>query len=544
MTVIYPDPPAVHPTPMLTEVDAFGRKTLTHPHYEAAAMAADEHMRIATRDARFSGRVSDGISSDLLGTRVIELGAGTYQISELRGMLGREGMTSKINGIRFRGAGRGLTVVVFSPAELGALMFNDYWINIAIEGITFHTTVAGATFMQSYTTHNAQQYTFTDVSWTGPWKYVFDLQGNDNNSEFTFYSCSTSKMAADGAFLFIGGANTSDQFLNYWFYGFKHWSTSAALIDAARGGHFHVFGMDVSDWGAGLTAPQKLFKLRGTSHSQGVQHMHVHSLRVEAKSPLAGLLYSEWASGNVSIQADWSSQMPFQTYGNMLDIVLEQNNGPIYNIHDSHLAGTINITYGVNAYQKRHRVVVRDTHWAQKLTPSEVVTYTQPGSNKIDPQVEFVSCRGDSSDAVTSTAAGATVWDATVGALGGDLVKPLVRRQLVVHGINGGLSTPSGRARINLPVGALITALRAMAPAGTSTETDGGSFALSTTEATPTVIASLALTTARSAGYNIGAELAVPYLCSSREKATLDVVATDITQTNALGHSIIIEGYW
>jgi hypothetical protein len=272
--------------------------------------------------------------------------------------------------------------------------------------------------------------------------------------------------------------------------------------------------------------------------------MHVHSLRVEAKSPHAGLLYSEWASGNVSIQADWSSQMPFQTYGNMLDIVLEQNNGPVYNIHDSHLAGTINITYGVNAYQKQHRVLVEKTHWAQKSTPSEVVTYTQPASNKIDPQVKFTDCRGDSTDPITANTLGTTIWDATVGHQGGDLVKPLVKRQLVVHGINGGLSTPSGRARFSLPVGALITALRAMAPAGTSTETDGGSFALSTTEATPTVIASLALTTARSAGYNIGAELAVPYLCSSREKATLDVVATDITQTNALGHSIIIEGYW
>jgi hypothetical protein len=36
----------------------------------------------------------------------------------------------------------------------------------------------------------------------------------------------------------------------------------------------------------------------------------------------------------------------------------------------------------------------------------------------------------------------------------------------------------------------------------------------------------------------------VPYLCSARQKATLDVLATDITQTNALNHSIVVEGYW
>jgi hypothetical protein len=106
------------------------------------------------------------------------------------------------------------------------------------------------------------------------------------------------------------------------------------------------------------------------------------------------------------------------------------------------------------------------------------------------------------------------------------------------------LSTPSGRARFNLPVGALITGFRAFAPAGTSTEADGGSFTLSTTEATPTVVGSLTLSTARSAGYNLSTELAAPYLCSTRQKATLDVVATDITQTNALNHSIVVEGYW
>jgi hypothetical protein len=516
---------------------------------DLGVQATDEHMDaqfLAVMQAAKAGAraLPPAISSDASGTRVIELGAGTYTFTELKALMGREGMTSKVNGIRFQGAGRGLTVVVFSPAETGALMFNDYWLNIAISGITFATLTAGSTFMQSYTTHSAQQYTFTDVGWSGPWKYVFDLQGNDNNSEFTFYSCSTSKLANDGTFLYIGGTNTSDQFLNYWFYGFKHWSTSASIIDASRGGHFHFFGADVSDWGSALTAPRKLFNLRGFVHSQGVTHMHVNSLRVEAKSPHCGLLYSEWPSGNVSIQTDWSSQMPFQTYGNMVDINVEQNNGAIYNIHDSHLAGTINVTYGVNAYTKRHAISVRNTHWAQKLTPSEVVTYTQPAANKIDPHVDFIGCRGDSSDPITTTASGATAWDATVGATSGDLVKPVTKRQLLVHGINGGLSTPSGRVRFNLPVGALITGFRAFAPAGTSTEADGGSFSLSTTEATPTVVASLTLSTARSAGYNLSTELAVPYLCSARQKATLDVLATDITQTNALNHSIVVEGYW
>lgn len=94
-----------------------------------------------------------------------------------------------------------------------------------------------------------------------------------------------------------------------------------------------------------------------------------------------------------------------------------------------------------------------------------------------------------------------------------------------------------------LPLRAIITGLTALGPAGVVTEADGGRWTLSTTESTPTQIAQVAVATALCAGFNRTQEPAVPFLCASREKATVKVAPTGATQgiRSAL---ILLEGYW
>lgn len=500
---------------------------------------ADIAVSSALAAAKAAARGSTG-SSDPVGSKVIELPAGDFPISTIQGMLGVENMTSKVNGLRFRGAGKGLTRIIFSPSSANTLMFNDYWINIGFSGISFVTTVSGADFMRSYTTHNAQNYSFTDCEWSGPWNHVLDLQGNNNNSEFSFIGCNTTGMLNSGAFLYVGSDNTSDQFLNYWFFGFKHWSTSAALVDMAKGGSVHMYGVDASDWGAAATASSaSLINLRGASHAFGVCEFHAYGLRVEAKNSNASLLYSEWPTGNVTIQADWSSQAGAFTYGPIIKIVYQNTPGPVYEFHDSQLAGGVSVSYQTNDYASRHSIRFRNTVWLQKNNPSDVVTYTRPGANFTDPQVDFINCRGGGSDVYGS--AGYDVWDAVIGWAQGDLVKPIQKRQLQVR--NAGGNPNSGNTyNVNLPVGAIITGMRAFAPAGDTTQGDSATFTLSTRESTPSAVASVA-TGVRANGYNVTTDLSIPVLLSTRAKANLALTCSNATQvgTNSV---VIIDGYW
>lgn len=506
---------------------------------------ADSIVLDAVQQAFYARRgIRAGITVSTQGETTIYLPAGEYRFAEVRGLLGREFMDQSTNGIRFRGDGRDLTQVIYDPATDGPLAFNDFWLNVAFEGISFSTARAGVTFMESHTTHYAQQYTFTDVSWSGPWKYIFDLQGNNNNSEFSFYACSTSGMQAGGSFLHVGTTNTSDQFLNYWFFGFKHWSTSAALIDAARGGHFHLFGVDASDWGGDLTAPGYLINLRGSSHSAGVQTMSARGLRVEAKSSFAGMLYSEWGSGNVSIECDWSSQTFAFTYGDIIYINTLNESGAIYHFENSNLAGGVQIEYGASTFSRQPIIHFDHCGWAQRLTPSEVVSYddSSNGGNKARPSVQFTNCR---SQTYTNPfhADGASVWDAVVGYNYGPLVKTAPKRSIILRAIYGSLADSDGSMKVNLPVGALITGLKAVSPPVNMPDSDGGSWSLATTEATPTTLATVTVTGDMSPGFSVTQDLPVPYHCSTRERATVTLTSTGVLY-GAEPTFVTVEGYW
>lgn len=480
----------------------------------------------------------ESLSSDQVGNTVIYLPAGDYMVTDLAGLIGQEAMTTKVTGLRIVGDGAGLTRVIFKPATAGALCTNDYWLNIQFEGIGFYSATADCTFFHSNTTHNAQRFQFINCSFS-KWKYVIYLEGSNNNSEICFVNCHNSSMQDDGAFLRIPSTG-SDQFLNYWFYGCTHWSTDAPFIDADKGGHFKIYGLDVSDWGASLAATGYLFKLNGTTHSLGVCNFICDGLRVEAKNAFCALLYSQWPQGNVTFRgADWSSQSGTYTYGELIRLAYVNVDGPNYTFRDCVLAGTINVAVATNEWQHQHRVLVEDTRWLQKTRPTDVVVYEGTTNAAATPQVEFVRCRGGgSSDALSTN--GVAVWDATVGYYG-ELVQSLTFRRVSVRTI-GTPVTGVSTAKARLPVNALITSIRAVSPAGTSVEADGGSWTVATQDASATV-GTVTVAGAMSAGFDVTQAISPPFRCETEARADLVVSATGVANTNSRA-LLLIEGFW
>jgi hypothetical protein len=532
---------------------------------DSALLAAFDRKR--DLDARDAGAVADGstntgpafltmlnaakaagrtmpfsVASDPVGTKTIYVPPGDHVITDVGGLLGQEATSSKIYGLRFVGDGAGISNIIFKPTTAGALIQNDYWQNLIFEGIGFYAATAGCTLFHSSTTHNGQRFSFINCGFN-KFKYNAYLEGNNNNSEMMFFNCHSNAVEAAGAYLRIPGTG-SDQFLNYWWFGGTHWSTSAPVVDADKGGHFKVYGLDVSDWGAALAATGYLFKFNGTTHAFGVCTALIDGLRVEAKNAFAALVNSAWGQGNVVFRGvDWSSQAGVYTYGDIVKISYSNVGGASYAFRDCHLAGGVNVAWAVSDWQYLHRIVFEDCVWEQKADPTSVVTYdsSSAGGNFYNfPPVEFVRCRGTANNVFA--AGGAAVWDATLG-YNGDLLQTLQERVVSIRAVTG---VPAGSdvVKFILPKYAQITSFHAMCPAGAASEADGGTWTLATTEGSPTTVGTATVAGAMSAGFVVNDVRAAPFYCDTDAKRTLTVTPTSVSQANNNKTLLLVKGYW
>lgn len=496
----------------------------------------------AVAAAKDSARtIPQSLWPDQFGTVVIEVPPGDYRLTGA--LLGPENMTSKLVGLKFKGAGDGISNIIFDPPTAGTLCENDYWQGLQFEGLGFFAATPGCTFMFTNTTNSAQRYQFLSCSFRY-WRYGFRLEGDNNNSEYFFMNCHTSQIESGGAFLYVGDTNASDQFLNYWFYGCTHWSTDAPFIDAAYGGHFHIYGLDASDWGANLTSTGHLFVLRGASHALGTCVFDANGVRVEAKNSQAALLYSEWPQGSVSFRSvDWSSQAFAFTYGDIIHIRYANMGGATYSFSECELAGGVLVSFAVNEWAYRHRISFTNCTWYQRTSPHEVVSYDTSaagGNDRPTPPVEFRGCRGEQGNVFASS--GAAIWDATIG-YRGQLLQSLEPRVVSVRSVYGMPRDLDDPVRVILPVGALVTGFEVISPPGVVTEADGGTWTLTTAEPTPTTVATATVTAAMSNGFAVAAAMPVPFHCDTLAKATLTVEATNVDQHNWAG-LVLIRGYW
>lgn len=517
----------------------------------------------AVRDARTFG--ATGLS-DAGARAVITIPPGDYLVTIPEALLGNENNANKINGLRIQGAGRGATRILFKPSTAGVLARAVKWLDIEFCDITFIAQTADCTLFATPGQSNEQQWAFRRCAFYN-WRYIVAPLGSNNCSEVVFDDCGNYAMQANGAWLYIAASGTSDQFLNYWWLNCKHWSTAAPIIDAAKGGHFHLKNVDASDWGAAAVAAPAtpdagtfLIKLRGTSHEGlGVLHMTAHALRGEFKNANAKLLYSEWGDyGQITLDGvDITSQVPDYTYGQqMVYLKLPDADGAKITIRDSQMAGGITVDYPNSAWSRRSRIEVIGGSWWQKTSPSDVVTYVAQGGNVTPPIVVFENVRPASAPAYNFTAATAyAVWDAAIGSVGIPGVcypatnSEAPKRSVRVAAVNGGLET-GNVAYVRLPLGAIVTDFRVFAHAGTVAEvpasadqTDGGEWLLQADKAgTPATVSTVTAAGSLAAGFSAGGALSIPFKCNTAARSVLSVTTTKVAGDNEI--TVEIGGYW
>ncbi|MGH3309998.1 MAG: glycosyl hydrolase family 28-related protein [Streptomyces sp.] len=257
-----------------------------------------------------AARVTGGV-----GRTVIAVPPGAYLIRRPRALLDGGDPDRRANGLRFMGAGKRISEIIFQPDKDGAadafLCHNDnMWANLKFEQLRFRSATPGASFFSSYSEGQAQDYRFSECEWTGEWTYGLALDGSNTNSEMRWDACRVGG-AYRKAFLYSGLSKRSrdkkqqDQFLNYWFSDMKveyEWGNFLEFLYGGsitcRGGSYIVTGRrpgPAGDYGRTST----FFRFPRAEHADSVQRFHAEDIRFEVRDPDVRIIDCTWDAGTV-----------------------------------------------------------------------------------------------------------------------------------------------------------------------------------------------------------------------------------------------------
>lgn len=248
-----------------------------------------------------------------VGRTVIDVPPGSYLITRPGALLNGDQPDRKANGLRFRGAGKRMSEILFRPASAQDAYLcrnDDMWANLMFEHLRFHSATPGASFFYSYSTGQAQDYRFTECEWAGEWTYGLALDGSNTNSEMRWDACRVAG-AYRKAFLYSGLSKRSknrsqqDQFLNYWFNDMKVEYDWGNFLEfpyggsiTCRGGSYIVIGRRPTvDPEYGRTST--FFRFPRGQHHDAVQRFHAEDIRFEVRNPDVIVMDCAWNSGTV-----------------------------------------------------------------------------------------------------------------------------------------------------------------------------------------------------------------------------------------------------
>jgi hypothetical protein len=500
----------------------------------------------AMYDRVAAGRYTNAtLSSNGTGSKVIEIPAGVYLITDANAFM-RDVSIARTQGLTIRGAGRGITNIIFSPGSADQYLLdnNDDWLHLTFEDISFVSTVSTASFMKSTSSGGAQSYVFNRCNWSGTWKYGVDLQGSNSNSEMTWFHCSIAGNWT--AFLYSASSGTSDQFLNYNFYACQSDMATGNYIDMAKGGNINVWGGSLTHGGNGTqssSSAQCFFRLRGGDHASGVQRLLVIGARVEHKHENSQLINCEWKTGNVSfIGCDTESLQSLLT--TPTNVVQAEFGGsgdtmPVISFDGCSLMGKHKYTFGANEHQYRRNVRYVNCSISIYATAAEFITYTDNSSGNLGSTtpIEFVNCR---SVIGGSSVSYKNMFDCTIGWQSSR--NAVVQKRQVSVKRSGGQLPYNGDPTVNvtLPLNAVITRVYSWKPAGGASSSTNFTYTLTDADGLQLAQAVGDGSTAWSAGYSWDSgNLRIPL--TTNNKRTLTLTAANIA--NAQGDNYFIIEY-
>lgn len=476
------------------------------------------------------------------GSVKILVPAGQYLITQPDALMRSSYVQVGTMGLMIQGEGKGISQICFNPTTTGTYLLQnqDSWAHIIISNMSFYGASNKANFMHSTASLAAQNFIFEHCNWHGTWNYIFLLEGDNINSEMSWFHCNFNGSFAKA--VYAPAASGSDQFLNYNFFAcqFETYTggTGGDFLDFGKGGSINIWGGSFIHQG---TSTGTMFRLGKTNsnksspdvfHSNGTPRFLCQGARFEHHNTSSILLELNWGYGNVVFQSCDSTAVQPSSYSNVL--VDCSNATPILKFTACGLIGTHKfLVNGGSANQMNTNVTYESCFFASVNRAADQIVIddnTFGGATGGRPSVSFKKCRGTS-----QSASDAFNMEADDGYLVAN--RTLTTEKIaIVRNLAGKLpANGDGTFTFTLPLNALILSVRFWAPAGAVSSTANAAYTIKTNEGTPTTIATLNSTNA-SLGFDTTYTTGLPFLCDTDLKRTLILQAGAATdQPNPKG---------
>ncbi|MFC6454256.1 glycosyl hydrolase family 28-related protein [Paenibacillus vulneris] len=486
---------------------------------------------IAYAESQAVTNPAPGASGSKLGRVSLFLPPGSYLITQPESLL-RSSYTTSTVGLHIQGAGAGTTQVIYSPAAAGTYLAhnNNAWQFCSISDIEFYSTSTSNHFMRSYSTGQPQSWSFERIRFRGSWGYTFHLEGTDTNSEMNWCEVDWAGSCLKG--VYVPSSGGSDQFLNYNFYSCNFEVQEGDFLQFEKGGNITVWGGSYIHIGANAGT---FFKLLGAAHSYGVERFLCIGSRMEHRNANSKLIYCEWSAGIVSfINVDTSSSVPLRAATELVATFYSNNTKmPVIKFDNCRLLGKHEYMYRVNSFQYPHNIVYANCEINQHTSPSDFIVFTAEGGNANQggtPTIHFTNTRGQGDPSRKS-------WECDYGFQKSSF--GITKRTAISVKRADGKFPYSASTTVGfyVPMNARIVNIFLQSPAGAVTSTGAATFTVQTTEATPTVLATLTAPN-HSQGFLLKQDLY--FRCDTAEKCSLQLVAgSNVTQANPEAECIV-----
>lgn len=408
--------------------------------------------------AAVAARVTPQAGSNAVNMNRIYFPGGEYRITTPRSLMDGTG-SARSMGLCYEGDASG-TSIHFDYNGDDYLAYNDNeLLFVRFRHLRFTCSSDVSKFMFVDANGGAQDFLFEDCNWNGTWQKLYRLEGSNNNSEWKWSNCAVTAAIRD-VVLDIPSANSSDQFLNYWFVNTKLWLYDGQCIRAHKGGHFHFVNCDWSGLAPGMTlntsvngAP--LFELLGSSHARGVCSLTVTGGRFEHKNANSKLLYCEWPFGTVSFRDVDCAPVTPAGYDTVTHVEFNTANaaGPQVLFDNCDLIGQHKYANGTNGWNFEHNAQY-NLCTIRHGSPDDFLVFDRSTNRGGSWLVALDRCRSATPNV---TGGEIVVWDAVFGARYA-MNSHFGKRSFVFRSADGrGTPLTTGTLAASLPAGALVT---------------------------------------------------------------------------------------
>ncbi|WP_136443998.1 glycosyl hydrolase family 28-related protein [Pacificoceanicola onchidii] len=421
--------------------------------------AADDSAAVAMAfTAAVAARQTPAVGSNAVNLHRIHFPGGEYRITTPRSLMDATGLPRSM-GLSFEGDASG-TSIHFDYNGDDYLAYNDNeLLFVRFRHLRFTCSSDLSKFLFVDANGGAQDILFEDCNWNGVWQKLYRLEGSNNNSEWKWSNCAVTASIRD-VMLDIPSANSSDQFLNYWFTNTKLWLYDGQCIRAHKGGHFHFVNCDWSGLEPGMTLNTSvnggaLFELLGATHSRGVCSLTVTGGRFEHKNSNSKLLYCEWPHGTVSFRDVDCAPVSPVGYETVTHVELNTGNaaGPQVLFDSCDLIGQHKYVNGTNGWNFEHNARY-NLCTIRHDNPDEFLVFDRTSNRGGSWLVALDRCKSATPNLINGEI---VVWDAVFGARYA-MNSHFGKRSFVFRSADGrGTPLTTGTFAATLPAGALVT---------------------------------------------------------------------------------------